>query len=128
MVPRKQESSEKRSWIDFEKDQISSSALRLALLAIIEKNQLNGIHGYDIGESLYKATKGVLDGSRATFYAILRKLELEELLSSEIRSSSQGPARKYYFLSKKGIEVYQELFETWRNYYYLLEELIQRRL
>ncbi len=125
MNPRKQKTSEERTWVDHEKDQISSGALRLALLAIIERNNETGIHGYDIGQSLYTATHGVLDGSRATFYAILRKLEMEGLLTSEIRSSPQGPARKYYILTKKGIQAYQELFETWRNYFYLLEDMVQ---
>jgi PadR family transcriptional regulator PadR len=112
------------SWVGKEIKSLSGSALRLALLAIINKYQNNGIYGYLIGEELYSFTKGELDGTKATFYAILRRLEKDGLVDSELSFSSSGPARKYYRLSPKGIRAYHALWENWKYYFGILDELI----
>lgn len=113
-------------WVKKEIDQLSNSAVRLALLAIINQNQSTGIYGYAIGENLYLITKGELGGTNATFYAILRRLEQDQLVVSELKPSPTGPARKYYRLTTKGERAYQALFENWRYYYDILKNLIER--
>ncbi|MFX0151526.1 MAG: PadR family transcriptional regulator [Candidatus Hodarchaeota archaeon] len=112
-------------WVKREIDQLSNSALRLALLAIINQNQSIGIYGYAIGENLYSVTKGELGGTNATFYAILRRLEQDQLVMSELKPSPAGPARKYYRLTTKGERAYHALFENWQYYYTILENLIE---
>jgi len=93
-------------WVAKEINQLSNSTLRLALLAIIKNHQATGIYGYKIAEELHASTESELDGTTATFYAILRRLENDQLVTSELQASSTGPARKYYRLTLKGERAY----------------------
>lgn len=112
-------------WVDKEIKQLEGSTLRLVLLMIIKKHQSSGIYGYAIGEELFSSTEGELDGSKATFYAILRRLEKDQLVSSELRVSPTGPARKYYFLTSKGKRASNALWQNWIYYYAILQRLIE---
>ncbi len=76
------QSDDLTEWVAKEIKSLSSSALRLALLTIINNHQKTGVYGYQIGEELYSFTQGELDGTKATFYAILRRLEKDRLVSS----------------------------------------------
>jgi PadR family transcriptional regulator PadR len=119
------ETEEIAIWVDNEIKQLSKSVLRLALLSIIKKNQHEGIHGYLIGEKLYSETEGQLDGTKATFYAILRRLEQDSLIETKIGEQKSGPPRKYYQLSTKGERAYQALWQNWRYFYSILYNLIE---
>ena len=119
------QSDDLTKWVIKEINQLQGSTYRLALLAIIKKHQSAGIYGYAIGEELFSSTEGELDGSKATFYAILRRLEKDELVSSELRVSPTGPARKYYFLTPKGENGTNALWENWCYYYGILQRLIE---
>ena len=112
-------------WVAKEINQLSGSTLRLALLVIIKKHQSTGIYGYAIGEELFSSTEGELDGSKATFYAILRRLEKDELVSSKLQVSPTGPARKYYRLTPKGERASNALWQNWIHYYKILQSLIE---
>ncbi|MFX0014336.1 MAG: PadR family transcriptional regulator [Promethearchaeota archaeon] len=115
-------------WVDKEIKQLEGSALRLVLLAIIERHQATGIYGYNIGEELFSYTEGELDGSKATFYAILRRLEKDGLVKSELQvSPGTGPARKYYRLTSKGKRAYNALWQNWIYYYGILDRLIENK-
>jgi PadR family transcriptional regulator PadR len=115
-------------WVAKEINQLSGSTLRLALLVIIKKHQSTGIYGYAIGEELFSSTEGELDGSKATFYAILRRLEKDELVSSKLQVSPTGPARKYYYLTPKGERASNALWQNWIHYYKILQRLIESNL
>ena len=115
-------------WVAKEINQLSGSTLRLALLAIIKRHQSTGIYGYAIGEELFSFTEGEIDGTKATFYAILRRLEKDQLVSSELQVSPTGPTRKYYRLTPKGEKAYNALWQNWIHYYGILQRLIERKM
>ena len=72
------ETYEISQWVSKEVNNLINSSHRLALLSIIDQSGKEGIYGYKIGEKLVLATDGELDGSKATFYAILRRFEKEK--------------------------------------------------
>jgi len=119
------ETDEITQWVTKEILNLLNSANRLALLAIIKKHQDEGIYGYLIGEKLIEATQGELDGTKATFYAILRRFEKEKMVEHKLKVSSSGPARKHYHLTPKGERAYQALWQNWIHYYGILENLIE---
>ena len=119
------ETKDVSSWVAKEQEQLANSSLRLALLAIIKQHQDEGIYGYLIGETLFNATGGEMDGTKATFYAILRRLQRDGLIDSNLGESTSGPARKYYFLTPKGERAYHALWANWEYYYKLLERLVK---
>ncbi len=49
-----------------------------------------------------------------TLYPLLRRLESQELLTSDWDTSESRP-RKYYTLSRRGKEVYSMLLKEWGN-------------
>ncbi|MHA1215567.1 MAG: PadR family transcriptional regulator [Candidatus Hodarchaeales archaeon] len=120
------ENDEIMTWLAREINQLSSSSTKLALLTIISKYQEEGLYGYLIGEKLYSATAGELDGTKATFYAILRRLQKEGLVETKLGESKIGPRRKYYYLTPLGERAYHALWENWKYYYNLLENLIEK--
>jgi len=80
-----------------------------------------GIYGYGIAKSILAQTQGEIDASNATFYAILRRMEQDKLIFSELGKSIDGPIRKHYFLTELGFKSYDLLKRNW-NYYF---EIIQ---
>ena len=118
------ETTEISQWIAKEITSLMNSSNRLALLVIIKKYQDEGIYGYLISEKLAQMTGGALDGTKATFYAILRRFEKEGLISSELKVSSTGPARKHYRLTKKGEHAYRALWQNWIHYHGILKNLL----
>ena len=119
------ETDEITQWVTKEILNLLNNANRLALLAIIKKHQDEGIYGYLIGEKLIEATNGELDGTKATFYAILRRFEKEKMVEHKLKVSSSGPARKHYYLTLRGERAYQALWQNWIHYYGILENLIE---
>ncbi len=119
------ETTEVSQWVAKEINSLVNTSNRLALLAIIKKYQDEGIYGYLIGEKLIQVTEGELDGSKATFYAILRRFEKEGLVSSELKVSSTGPARKHYRLTSRGERAYRALWQNWIHYYGILKALLE---
>ena len=84
-----------------------------------------GIHGYDIGKTLYELTNGAISGTNARYYAILRRLEQDKLLLSKVKSDT-GRIRKYYFLTDLGEKVLNNLFTYWQYYSEQIQELFQK--
>ncbi len=119
------ETNEITQWVTKEINNLLNSVNRLAILAIIKEYQDDGIYGYLIGEKLIEATQGELDGTKATFYAILRRFEKEQMVEHQLKVSSSGPARKHYRLTQKGERAYQALWQNWIHYYGILGDLIE---
>jgi PadR family transcriptional regulator PadR len=110
-------------WLKKEIDSLANSSLRLAILAIIKRSGSEGIYGYRIGEELMQATTGGFDASNATFYAILRRLAKDDLITSQMRPSEAGPPRKHYFLTSEGNKALIILYQYWNFHYSTLKKL-----
>ena len=72
------------------------------------------MYGYKIIQNLNKATNGNLKFREGTVYPILRYLQAQEFLSSYLRESPTGAPRKYYVITKSGIEALASGLESWR--------------
>lgn len=95
--------------------------LRRGTLIISVLSQLNGPeYGYSLVQKLEDKNAPIDAG---TLYPLLRRLEKQELLTSEWDTSESRP-RKYYVLSDAGKMVYQRLKEEWRNMSNQLDALI----
>jgi DNA-binding PadR family transcriptional regulator len=77
-------------------------------------------YGYALVESL--EAKGIpIDPG--TLYPLLRRLEKQELLTSEWETTGSKP-RKYYVLSKSGKETYAKMCKEWAEMAENLNRLI----
>lgn len=68
-------------------------------------------YGYDITQQLHRL--GLRDVVEGTVYTILVRLEKNELVSIEKKSSDVGPPRKFYSLTEQGKEELQTFWAKW---------------
>lgn len=79
-------------------------------------------YGYALIESLEEKGIRIEPG---TLYPLLRRLEKQELLSSEWETSGTKP-RRYYMLNDNGREVYKQLLNDWDDLEHTINKLAGR--
>jgi PadR family transcriptional regulator PadR len=77
--------------------QVRKGLLEVCILnALVEQER----YGYDLVKSLVQIPGlGITEG---TLYPLLSRLRVQGLISARLEESSEGPARKYYALTKEG--------------------------
>ena len=88
--------------------ELRRGTLTLAVLSQLRTPQ----YGYSLVQLLEKSGI-VIDQS--TLYPLLRRLEKQELVTSNWNKSENRP-RKYYVLSEYGLEVFLHLKKEWINH------------
>ncbi len=90
--------------------QVRKGVLELCILNALAEQER---YGYDLVKTLVTVPGlGVTEG---TLYPLLSRLRVAGLLSTRLEESTQGPARKYYSLTKEGrkiMAVMNEYLET----------------
>ena len=87
--------------------QLKRGLLDVCVLAAIKD-------GESYGYKIIKDIKPYIEISESTLYTILKRLEIAEMLT--VRSSEHGGRlRKYYNITKKGLERIEEFKEEWRE-------------
>lgn len=79
--------------------------VRKGLLELCILNSLAGKerYGYELVKSLVEVPGlGVTEG---TLYPLLSRLRVQGLITARLEESSEGPARKYYSLTKEGRKI-----------------------
>ena len=79
-----------------------TTQIRKGLLELCVLNALGGEerYGYNLVKTLMQVPGlGVTEG---TLYPLLSRLRVQGLISARLEESSEGPARKYYSLTKDG--------------------------
>lgn len=79
--------------------------------SILEVISRKPTYGYDITQQLRKL--GFEDVVEGTVYAVLVRLEKNELVSIEKKPSEVGPPRKFYSLTKSGQEELKLFWAKW---------------
>lgn len=96
--------------------------LKRGTLVLSVLSQLNNPeYGYSLAQKLEQKNTPIEAG---TLYPLLRRLEKQNLLSSQWDTSESRP-RKFYVLSGMGKEVYEKLKKEWRNLSQQLEILLK---
>ena len=81
--------------------ELNSGTVALVLLSIIERGG-KPLYGYEIAKQLERSSDGELPMKRGTLYPVLRSMEEQGLLKSEVEPSVTGPPRKYYSITGEG--------------------------
>lgn len=97
--------------------QFKKGVLELCVLAVLRERDY---YGYE----LVQAISSAIDIAEGTVYPLLRRLSKEGYFESYIRESAEGPARKYYRITKKGIAYESALGEEWRSFVRGVEKLV----
>jgi PadR family transcriptional regulator, regulatory protein PadR len=88
--------------------QLRKGVLELCILNVIGQGR---IYGYDIVRRLREIDALVL--REGTIYPILSRLKRDGLVRTSLEESNEGPARKYYELSRRGDELLREMNGYW---------------
>ena len=89
------------------KSQMRKGYLEYCILLILRKK---AAYASDIISELKDAKMIVVEG---TLYPLLTRLKNSELLDYRWEESTQGPPRKYYEMTEKGIRFLEELEIAW---------------
>jgi PadR family transcriptional regulator, regulatory protein PadR len=84
----------------FQKE-LNSGAISLVLMALIADSG-QAMYGYEIAKRLPSFPDGELPMNESAIYPVLRSLERQGLLASQMKPSDSGPPRKYYRLTPSG--------------------------
>ena len=92
------------------RSQLLKGILEGCVLAILEKES---VYGYVLSQKLQQV--GLDDVSEGTIYPVLLRLQKNNYIVGETRPSEAGPNRKYYTLTKEGMEALQTIRTEWEQ-------------
>jgi PadR family transcriptional regulator PadR len=101
--------------------QLYKGLLEYCVLSILARKEA---YPSEILEELKKAHMIVVEG---TLYPLLIRDKNQGLLSYRWVESTQGPPRKYYYITDKGKEALSEMDDAWAEIVKSVEMLIKNR-
>lgn len=101
--------------------QFKKGVLELCVLVLLEKQDL---YGYE----LIKRITEKIEISEGSIYPILRRILKQELCTSYLKESQEGPSRKYYRLTSNGKEYLEQLKEEYRTFTNGVESLMKEEI
>ncbi|KGR73028.1 PadR family transcriptional regulator [Streptococcus phocae subsp. salmonis] len=90
--------------------QLLKGVLEGCVLQMIAKE---AIYGYELIQRLRQA--GFTDIVGGTVYPLLQKLEKNHLIYAQKRPSSDGPDRRYFFVTSEGKEALDHFWQQWHD-------------
>ncbi len=89
--------------------QFKKGVLELCVLSLLDKKDF---YGYELVEYISK----YINISEGTIYPLLRKFRTEGYVTNYLEESQEGPPRKYYKLTERGREVFEDLEIEWESF------------
>ncbi len=90
-------------------NQLRKGMLELCILNDIRNREM---YGYEIVRTLRRIEGLII--SEGAIYPILSRLRRQGLVETSIKESPDGPARKYYKLTKQGEEMISQMNAHWQ--------------
>jgi len=104
---------------------INSDLLRGHTDTIILKLLQSGDkYGYEITKLISSNSGGEYELKEATMYSSLKRMESEGYITSYWGDETQGGRRKYYKITPKGNEIYNENKANWKYAVRILNQLL----
>lgn len=97
--------------------QLKKGVLDICVLHVLSTRDA---YGYE----LLKELQSAMDVKESTVYPILTRLSKENLLSSYMAPSTDGPPRKYYKITETGLKEYQAKKTEWLSFQQVITSFI----
>lgn len=91
----------------------------MCLLSIIEEE---ASYGYEMVSKL--RDRGLHLASEGSIYPLLSRLQKQGMIESYLVQSSEGPARKYYRMSKPGGAALEQWRNDWTGFKYSVDAVL----
>jgi len=98
--------------------QLKKGAMDLCVLAVLEKKDF---YGYELVQKISK----ILLTTEGTIYPILKRLKIEGHLETYLSESKEGPARKYYGITRNEKIHLKKLKAAWTEFSKKVDKLIK---
>ncbi|MBM7632944.1 PadR family transcriptional regulator [Geomicrobium sediminis] len=95
--------------------------LELCVLLLISNKDR---YGYELVEEISKK----FTISEGGLYPLLRRMTKDELFSTYLAESKEGPPRKYYAITEKGEEMKEKLLHDWNDLKHGVNQFIQEEV
>ncbi len=89
--------------------QFKKGVLELCVLALVKQQDR---YGYELVQRISQQ----IEIAEGTVYPLLRRLTQEHYFQTYLQESDEGPPRKYYRLTDKGIEYLLQLRTEWMQF------------
>lgn len=100
--------------------QMLKGILQGVMLMILAKESE---YGYGISKKMNKY--GLNNIPKGTIYPLLTTMEKHGLIDKKVQASSEGPNRKYYYITQKGEETKTEFVQEWEILQHSVNLLIE---
>lgn len=97
--------------------QFKKGALELCVLSMLAKGDR---YGYELTDEI----SNKMEIATGTLYLVLKRLKDDNLVTTYLQESENGPARKYYHLSDEGRIYQQGLKGEWLEFVDVISEFI----
>lgn len=97
----------------FQKE-LNGGTSALVLLGVLDK-ATKPMYGYQIAKLIEVQTEDIDIMKQGALYPVLRSLEAEGLLQSEVEPSVAGPPRRYYKITDAGRSTLKKWIEIWQQ-------------
>lgn len=101
--------------------QLYKGLVELAVLAALRQGEA---YGYELLQRINQQT--ALNVREATVYPLLARLHKDGCVVERSGPSPKGPPRRYYRLTKVGLNRYRQMVQMWRSVSQSLEDLIEK--
>ncbi|PQO41060.1 PadR family transcriptional regulator [Blastopirellula marina] len=107
----------------FQKE-LNSGVISLVLLSLLERHG-EAMYGYEIGRWLESHSGDRLPMNQGAIYPVLRSLEKQGLLGSQMLPSETGPPRKYYQITANGRRSLADWTVAWEESKRFVESVLE---
>lgn len=98
--------------------QFKKGALELCVLSmLVDKDR----YGYELTDEI----SNKMDIATGTLYLVLKRLKDDNLVTTYLKESESGPARKYYHLSDEGRQACEDLKNEWFSFVEAVNEIVR---
>jgi len=99
---------------------LNTGTTALILLKVLSQSA-EPMYGYQIAKLIIKEGPPIM--KQCTLYPVLRTLESDGLLESEVESSTSGPPRRYYRITEDGRDTLNRWLRIWQQTKTLIDNI-----
>lgn len=98
--------------------QFKKGVLELCVLSLLNRRDC---YGYELVEHISK----YINISEGTIYPLLRRFRKDGYVTTYLQESPEGPPRKYYKITDKGQNAFNELMDEWEAFIVGVNKIIR---
>ncbi len=107
--------------MSYDKGLIGGSTVLMLLSLLQEQDR----YGYEIIKELERRSEKAFQFKEGTLYPVLHRLEAKGFVKSYKAKGDTGKTRKYYKITKSGLEELKEETEAWKSFSENVQKVIE---